>query len=83
MKFNHSVFEIVMVIGVALPKMRLFAVNGIIVLLIAFIPSYIYFTQLGSCVESTFCIAPWIVWIRLLIVHLLLILWAWGVGKSN
>ncbi|MFK7832606.1 MAG: DoxX family protein [Winogradskyella sp.] len=73
--------EIVLAIGVAIPKTRLLAVKGIIVLLIVFIPSHVYFIQIGSCVDSAFCVAPWIAWVRLLLVHPLLIWWAWAVRK--
>jgi len=75
--------EIVLAIGVAIPKTRLLAVKGIIVLLVLFIPSHIYFIKIGSCVESAFCVAPWISWVRLLIIHPVLILWAWAVRKIN
>ena len=76
-------FEILLSLGVALPKTRLLAVKGIIVLLMLFIPSHIYFIQVGSCVESAFCVAPWIAWVRLLLIHPLLMLWVWVVRKTN
>ncbi len=79
--YASGFFEILLAIGVAIPKTRLLAVKSIIVLLILFIPSHVYFIQVGSCVESAFCIAPWIAWVRLLLVHPLLILWAWAVRK--
>lgn len=52
--------ELVLAIGVALPKTRVVAIKGIIVLLVLFIPSHVYFIQIGSCVETAFCVAPWI-----------------------
>ena len=73
--------EILLAIGVAIPKTRLLAVKGIMTLLILFIPSHVYFIQIGSCVEDAFCVSPWIAWVRLLVVHPLLILWAWSVRK--
>jgi len=81
--YASGFFEILLAVGVAIPKTRLLAVKSIIVLLILFIPSHVYFIQVGSCVESAFCVAPWIAWIRLLVVHPLLILWAWAIRKSN
>lgn len=80
--YSSGFFEILFAIGVAFPKTRLLAVKGIILLLVAFIPSHIYFIQIGSCVESAFCVSPWVAWLRLLIVHPLLILWAWSVRKT-
>jgi uncharacterized membrane protein len=81
--YASGFFEILLAFGVTVSKTRLLAVKGIIVLLVLFIPSHIYFIQVGSCVESAFCVEPWIAWIRLLIVHPLLILWAWRVRKPN
>jgi uncharacterized membrane protein len=75
--------EIILALGVAIPKTRLLAVKGIILLLILFIPSHVYFIQIGSCVETAFCVDPWIAWIRLLLVHPLLILWVWTVRESD
>ncbi len=73
--------EILFAIGVALPKTRTFAVKGIIALLILFIPSHVYFIQIGSCIENSLCVAPWVAWLRLVIVHPLLVLWAWSIRK--
>jgi uncharacterized membrane protein len=81
--YVSGTLEMILAIGVALPKTRVLAVKGIIFLLILFIPSHVYFIEVGSCVESAFCIAPWIAWIRLLIIHPLLIIWAWVVRKVN
>lgn len=61
---------------------RKWAVYGIIALLIAFIPSHIYFIQIGGCVDAGLCVPAWVAWIRLLIVHPLLIYWAWQVRKT-
>ena len=77
--YASGVLEIILAIGVALPKYRSAAGKGIVLLLILFIPSHIYFIQIGSCVEDGLCVAPWIAWIRLLIIHPLLMLWAWSV----
>lgn len=74
--------EILFAVGVIFEKTRLMAVQAIIALLILFIPSHIYFIQVGSCVETAFCVAPWIAWLRLLLIHPLLIIWAWSIRKS-
>ncbi|MDB9754866.1 hypothetical protein OAB20_01085 [Winogradskyella sp.] len=79
--YASGLLEISLALGVALPKTRLVAVKGIIVLLILFVPSHVYFIQIGSCVESAFCVTPWVAWVRLLIVHPLLIFWAWTIRK--
>ena len=74
-----GLLEVLLAVGVAMPKTRLLAVKGLIVLLVLFIPSHVYFIQVGSCVERAFCVSPWIAWVRLLIIHPVLMLWAWYV----
>ncbi len=75
-----GVLEIVLAIGVIMPTYRKNAVLLIIVMLIAFIPSHVYFIQQGACMESTsLCTPIWVAWIRLFPMHPLLMLWAWYV----
>lgn len=59
---------------------RKYAAWGIILMLLAFIPSHVYFIQQGSCLENGLCTEPWVGWLRLVIIHPLLILWAWWAG---
>ena len=54
---------------------------GIIVMLIAFIPAHIYFIQMNSCVSETLCTREAIGWIRLIVIHPLLLTWAWWVKE--
>lgn len=58
-------------------KTRKWGVLGIIALLIAFIPSHVYFIQIGGCVEAGLCVPAWVAWIRLLVIHPMLMYWAW------
>ena len=62
-----------------IPKQRKRAVYGIIVMLIAFIPSHVYFIQIGSCITGGLCVDEWVGWVRLIVIHPLLILWAYSV----
>lgn len=57
------------------------AAFGIIGLLVAFIPSHIYFIQIGGCIKNGLCVPLWVGWVRLIIVHPLLILWAYFASK--
>jgi len=52
-----------------------------IAMLLAFTISHIYFIQMGSC-AGDFCIPEWIAWIRLIVIHPLLIWWAWKIRKA-
>lgn len=65
------------------PKSRKIAVYGIVLLLFAFIPSHIYFISESNCFEGYFCIPSFISWFRLLIIHPILVLWAWSFRNST
>ena len=55
----------------------------IIAMLIAFIPVHVYFIQVGSCIEGSLCTPEWLGWVRLVVVHPLLLLWARAVSKTS
>lgn len=80
--YASGILEVVLAVGVAIPRYRTLSVKSLIVLLILFIPSHVYFIQMGSCVENGLCVSPWLSWSRLLIVHPLLMFWAWVVKAS-
>ncbi|SFG36953.1 Uncharacterized membrane protein [Algoriphagus hitonicola] len=71
-----GVFEILLGIGLLYPSYRERAIRGIVILLLIFIPSHIYFIQIGSCVDGGLCLSPWMAWVRLVVIHPLLIAWA-------
>jgi uncharacterized membrane protein len=81
--YTSGILEILFAIGIAVPKTRLWAAKGLIILLLFFIPSHVYFITVGSCIENVLCVAPWFAWLRLLLIHPLLILWAWEVRKID
>ncbi len=76
-----GIAEIVLGIGVLFQRTRKWSSYLIVAMLISFIPSHVYFLQIGSCVEGGLCVAEWISWARLLVIHPLLIWWAWSVGS--
>jgi uncharacterized membrane protein len=75
--------EVLGAIGLVIPATRKIAAWGIILLLIAFIPSHTYFISIGSCIEGGLCVPEWVAWIRLILIHPLLILWAWIYTRKN
>ena len=78
--WGSGVFEIVFAVAVAVPKYRKAAAIGIILMLVAFIPSHVYFIQEGACMgDSSLCTPLWVAWIRLFPVHPLFMYWAWYV----
>lgn len=79
-----GVLEVVLAIGVSIPKFRKSSVVLIILMLIAFIPSHIYFIQEGACMnEQSLCTHMWVAWVRLIVIHPIFILWAWFVVRSE
>lgn len=76
---NNSSGIAEMLLGAALlyKPSRIPAGWGVIALLAAFIPAHIYFIQMGGCVSDGLCVPGWVAWVRLLLIHPLLIIWAW------
>lgn len=72
-----GIAEVLLGIGLLVKPTRKLAAYGLIAMLIAFVPSHLYFIQIGSCVESILCVAPWIAWARLIVIHPLLMYWAY------
>lgn len=66
-------------LGLALlsTKTRKIAAYLLILMLVAFIPSHIYFIQIGSCADLGLCVPPWIAWVRLVVIHPALIWWVY------
>jgi len=75
-----GIAELVLGILLLFKPTRKLAADGIILMLLAFIPTHIYMLQTGFCVE-TFCTPDWLLWLRLLLIQPLLIGWAWWVRK--
>lgn len=76
-----GVIEIALGLGLLFPVTKKFSAYSIILMLIAFIPSHVYFIQIGGCIEGGLCTTMTVAWVRLVIIHPLLILWAWSARK--
>lgn len=72
-----GLIEVLLGIDLLFRKTRPWAAYGIIAMLIAFIPSHIYFIEIGGCIATGLCAPLWVGWLRLVIIHPLLIIWAW------
>lgn len=77
-----GIAEIILGVGLLILKTRIIAAWGVILMLIAFIPSHVYFIQIGSCVEGGICTPQWVGWLRLLVIHPILLAWAWMYTKD-
>ena len=76
-----GILELFLAIGLFFPKYRHVSSLGLIVLMIVFLPSHIYFIEKGSCIEGSICVSPLIAWIRLIIIHPLIVYWIWTIRK--
>ena len=76
-----GIAEIVLGAMVFYQKTLRLACYAIIAMLIAFIPAHVYFIQIDSCIEGGLCTPQWLGWVRLVVIHPILILWAYGVSK--
>ncbi len=75
--------EIILGIGLLIKKVRRVAIIGVVLMLLAFIPSHVYFIQKGSCIEGGLCVSNWIGWIRLVIIQPILIAWPLWYWKQS
>jgi uncharacterized membrane protein len=72
-----GIAEIVLAVLILFKPTRKWACYGIIGMLIVFIPVHIYMIAEGLGINGK-AIAPWVLWIRLLLLQPLLIFWAWS-----
>ncbi|WP_246205931.1 DoxX family protein [Fulvivirga aurantia] len=77
-----GVIEMLLGLLVIPKRTRRLACLGIVIMLVAFIPAHLHFIIIGSCVEEGLCVPPWIAWFRLVVIHPLLIWWAYVVGRN-
>jgi len=78
-----GVFEIGLALLLIPKQTRKYAGWGIVLMLIAFIPSHIYFIQRGTFSLGTITMNPIISWVRLLAFQPLFIFWALWVSKGE
>ena len=75
--------EMLLAIGLVFQKTRKLAAYGIIAMLVVFITSHVHFIQIGSCIEGGLCVPEWLAWLRLIVIHPLLMYWAWSVRNLH
>lgn len=76
-----GVVEVGFGIMLLFPHLRKWAALGILLMLLAFIPSHVYFIEIGGCIDGGLCVPRWVGWIRLVLIHPALMLWAWSARK--
>ena len=74
-----GVLEVALGFLLLVPAYKKWAAYGLIALMIAFIPSHVYFIEVGACVEGGLCTSLWVAHLRLWVVHPVLFLWAFSI----
>jgi uncharacterized membrane protein len=77
LNYASGACEVLAGIAVLIPSTRKFGCNAILFLLIAFLPAHIYFIQKGGCLSDALCVPAWVAWVRLIVIHPILIFWAY------
>jgi uncharacterized membrane protein len=80
--YASGALEIVFGLGIFIPKYRKISAQAILILLILFIPSHIHFIQIGACIPEGLCTPMCLAWLRIIVIHPLLLLWAYQVSKK-
>ncbi|MGB5982775.1 MAG: hypothetical protein WBG46_11585 [Nonlabens sp.] len=82
LNYLAGAFEILIAVLALFRKTRDKAGFSAIAMLFVFIIPHIYFIQMGSC-AGELCIPEWIGWIRLIMIHPLLLYWAYAITKNQ
>lgn len=77
LNYASGVGEMLAGAAVVFPATRKAGCYGVLFLLIAFLPAHIYLIQKGGCLSDSFCVPGWVAWARLLLIHPLLLYWAY------
>lgn len=72
-----GVIEVLLALGLSFKQTRRLSAYGIVLMLLAFVPAHTYFIQEGGCMSEGLCVPAWVAWVRLIVIHPLLIFWVW------
>lgn len=75
--------EIILGAALLIPSLRRIASIATILLFIVFIPVHIYFIREGSCIDNSLCVPKWIGWLRLVLIHPVLIILVYYIGLAS
>lgn len=77
-----GVAEIIIAIAALFKTTRALAGYGTIAMLMVFVIPHVYFIKIGSC-AGDLCIPSWVAWLRLIVIHPLLLYWAYTIAKNK
>lgn len=80
--YASGALETLLGLGLFFTKTRKAAAYAIVGLLLLFIPSHVHFIRIGGCVPDGLCAGLAVSWLRLILIHPLLILWAVYTGRQ-
>ena len=72
-----GLFEILFSLLLIFKRSRKFAAYSLIGLLILFIPAHIHQINISVCIDDQICFPLIFAWVRLLVIHPLLVIWVW------
>ena len=78
-----GVAEVIVGVGYIFKATMKWSAIATIIMLLLFIPSHTHFIHIGSCSKESLCVHPIIAWGRLLVIHPLLILWAFAIATKK
>jgi uncharacterized membrane protein len=78
-----GVLELAIGLGFFFSSSRKWAGLGMLLLMTFFIPSHVYFITTGGCVADGLCVPLWVAWVRLLIIHPILMGFGWWIWRSR
>lgn len=74
--------EIAIAIAALFKPTRALSGFGTIAMLLVFVIPHVYFIKIGSC-AGDLCIPSWVAWLRLIVIHPLLLYWAYTISKNK
>ncbi|MEP1087841.1 MauE/DoxX family redox-associated membrane protein [Algoriphagus sp.] len=83
MNYLAGIAEVLLGLGLIFKATRKWSAWGVILMLLAFLPVHIYFIQVDSCIENSLCLPPWAGWVRLVLIHPVLLGWAFLFTKER
>lgn len=74
--------EMGLAVSLLFPATRLWASWGIMAMLVAFIPAHWYMLEKAPFQLGGITMTPFLCWVRLLVLHPVLLFWAYSVGRK-
>lgn len=77
-----GIFEIVIGLLIWKSGYRRIGGLGFAILMVLFIPAHVHFIHIGHCIPDGLCVAPWLGWVRLLVIQPLFIALGFWIARQ-